>query len=156
VQQNAHMHGTFVALGNNGVLLRGAPGAGKSDLALRFLYTPHTHLNGIPVLIADDQVILARTKEGVIGSCPEPLKGKIEVRGLGLLRAPLVRSQARLTLIIELAEREDVPRLPGELAVEDVLDCTIPVLPLYPFESSAPIKLALAIKEFGTARSDEL
>ncbi|MDP6689043.1 MAG: serine/threonine protein kinase, partial [Alphaproteobacteria bacterium] len=31
------MHGTCIAIGASAILLRGAPGSGKSDLALRLL-----------------------------------------------------------------------------------------------------------------------
>ena len=54
------VHGTCVALGGACALLRGTPGAGKSDLALRFLYLPAEALSGRPALVADDQVILRR------------------------------------------------------------------------------------------------
>ena len=49
------VHGTCVALGRRGALLRGSPGAGKSDLALEFLALPGDGALR-PGLVADDQV----------------------------------------------------------------------------------------------------
>ncbi len=78
------VHGTCVALGDAGALLRGSCGSGKSDLALRFLYLPRDRLGAEPALIADDQVILRRDGDRILASCPEALDGKIEVRGCGI------------------------------------------------------------------------
>src|SRR5262245_51558605 len=56
------VHGTCVALGRGAALLRGPPGSGKSDLALRFLYLARRGPAALeaPLLVADDQVRLAR------------------------------------------------------------------------------------------------
>ena len=48
------VHGTCVALGGRAALLRGGSGAGKSDLALRFMALPAEGAL-IPRLVADDQ-----------------------------------------------------------------------------------------------------
>ena len=59
------VHGTCVALGRRGVLLRGNPGAGKSDLALRFMALPGGG-EICPHLGADDQVLVVANADGTL------------------------------------------------------------------------------------------
>ena len=54
----SQIHGTCVALGATGVLLRGPAGSGKSDLALRLI-------DGAASLVADDRVALENEAGGV-------------------------------------------------------------------------------------------
>ena len=76
------IHGTCVAIGSCGVLLRGAPGSGKSDLALRLL--GQAHLDAW--LVADDQVQLSRRGNELWAQAPASIASLIEVRGLGIIR----------------------------------------------------------------------
>ena len=138
------VHGTCVALGDAGALLRGASGSGKSDLALRFLYLPSDRLSAEPALVADDQVILRRDGDRVLALCPPPLYRKIEVRGCGIAHLK-ASAQATLKLIVDLDWTGDRPRFPEKTEWETVLDIPLRRLFLDPFEPSAPIKLALAI-----------
>ena len=79
------VHGTCVALGRRAALLRGAPGSGKSDLALRFLFLARRGPAALeaPALVADDQVRLSRDGDRVLAAAPESIVGKMEVRGRG-------------------------------------------------------------------------
>ncbi len=141
------VHGTCVALGEAGALLRGSAGAGKSDLALRFLYLPSDRLGATPVLIADDQVVLKRQADSIFASCPQPLEGKIEVRGFGIAHLTSTRAEARLKVIVDLDWTGDRPRFPEKAEWESVLDIPVRRVLLDPFEPSAPIKLALVIQD---------
>ncbi len=141
------VHGTCVALGGVCALLRGASGSGKSDLALRFLYLPPDRLGAELALIADDQVILRRDGDQVLASCPPPLAGKIEVRGVGIVRVKTVAAEASLKLIVDLDWTSDRSRFPDETEWENVLDVPIRRIILDPFEPSAAVKLALAIQD---------
>ena len=79
------VHGTCVALGPHGALLRGGSGSGKSDLALRFLALA-AEQDLQPRLVADDQVWVEAKGDGsLVASPPETIAGKIEVRGLGIV-----------------------------------------------------------------------
>lgn len=120
-----------------GVLLRGAPGSGKSDLALR-LIDRGAHL------IADDLVELRRQDDALIASAPETIRGRMEVRGLGIVAVPSLEA-APLALIFDLSAPGDVPRLPDP-AVEEILGVQVPKLVLAPFESSAPAKIRIALQ----------
>jgi len=141
-QNEIILHGTCVALAESAALLRGAPGAGKSDLALRFL---SAFADEGAVLVADDQVRLTRSGEGLIASPPPRLAGLLEVRGIGIVNAAF-RERAPLCLIADLCDADAVPRLPPEpLPCAEILGCSVPVLVMEPFAASAPAKLKLAL-----------
>lgn len=97
-------HATCVAISGRGVLLRGPPGAGKSDLALRLI-------DGGARLIADDRVELRRVGARVFASAPAALAGLLEVRGLGIVRLP-AGEPAPLALVADLDPAREIERLP--------------------------------------------
>ncbi len=132
------VHGTCVAIGEAGVLIRGAPGAGKSDLALRLI-------DDGARLVADDQVRLGLDDGRIKASAPATITGMIEVNGLGLARLDDDRivAQVTLVLLVDLVEPGEVERAP-ERAWETVLGVEIALFAVAPFEASAPAKLRLA------------
>ena len=130
------VHGTTVALDGEGVLLRGPSGGGKSDLALRLI-------DGGARLVADDQTELARSPNGLIARSPATIVGRIEVRGVGILKAPSVPS-APVRLVVDLVAPDRVERLPEPRFCE-YLQCSLPVLALAPFEAATPAKIRLAL-----------
>ena len=139
------VHGTALAIDGNAVLLRGAPGAGKSDLALRALSLPvGSVLTPAFELVADDQVAVRRDADSLTVAAPATLKGLLEVRGVGILAAPSAGS-ARLVLLADLTTADRVDRLPDPWPTEILLGIRLPVLRVAPFEASAPLKLALAL-----------
>jgi serine kinase of HPr protein (carbohydrate metabolism regulator) len=139
------VHGTCVALGGRAALLRGAPGSGKSDLALRFLALPGDGALR-PILVADDQVWVEAGDDGsVTASVPETIAGKIEVRGLGISEMPSMAT-APLVLVCDLVAGDQVPRMPPEPWNRTVLaGVAIPSIKLSAFEASAPLKLKMAL-----------
>lgn len=142
----ALVHATCVAIDGAGVLIRGGSGAGKSDLALRLI-------DDGAALVADDQVALERRGEELWAQAPEPLRGRLEVRGLGIVALPALEA-ARLVLAVDLSAPETIERLPAEAHVT-VCGAMLPRLRLAPFEASAPAKLRLAAaqaKRDSTAR----
>jgi HPr kinase/phosphorylase len=139
------VHGTCVALGRRGALLRGSPGTGKSDFALRFMALPGEG-EFQPLLVADDQVwVEARANGALVASPPETIAGKIEVRGLGIVEVPFL-AEAQLVLVCDLVGERDVPRMPPEPWERTVISgIPVPALKLAPFEPSAPLKLKMAL-----------
>ncbi len=97
------MHATTVALEDKGVLIRGASGAGKSALALDLMSRG-------AVLVSDDKTRLEDVQGKIIATAPEQIRGLIEARGVGLLKADSVAS-AQIALIIDLDQLE-TDRLP--------------------------------------------
>jgi HPr kinase/phosphorylase len=98
------LHATCVAdAEGRGLLILGPSGSGKSGLALRMMALGAR-------LVADDRTIIRDAGDHVEASCPAATRGLIEARGVGLLRAQVLRS-ARVVLAVDLAARETV-RLP--------------------------------------------
>jgi HPr kinase/phosphorylase len=128
------VHATAVAIDGAAILLRGPPGSGKSDLALRLI-------DGGARLIADDQARLRRVGAEVLVSAPEVIAGLIEIRGFGIVRVEPA-GEAPLALIVDLIPSGRVERMP-EKEVETVLDLAVPLIGLAPFEASAAAKLRL-------------
>jgi serine kinase of HPr protein (carbohydrate metabolism regulator) len=131
------VYGTSIAVGGEGVLLRGPSGSGKSDLALRLIEDG-------ALLVADDQTVL-RPLGAILEMSPPPaLAGLIEVRGLGIVRVPHVE-RAPLRLVFDLMPEAEIERLP-EPGFAVFAGLTVPLLLLAPSAASAPARLRLALK----------
>src|SRR5262245_8168152 len=103
------VNGTAVAWRGQGVLIVGPSGAGKSDLTLRLV-------DGGALLVADDVVEMVRDGEALLLSFPPEgppdLRGKMEVKGLGIMGVPLAPARIPLALVVEAtppAEMELIP-----------------------------------------------
>lgn len=131
------IHGTVVDIDGAGVLLRGPPGSGKSDLALRLI-------DGGAALVADDRVILFENAGTLAAAAPEQAAGKLEIRGLGIVTLPH-SPRASLRLVVDLVTPDRIERLP-KAAETVLLGVALPVLNLAPFEASAPAKVRLALR----------
>jgi serine kinase of HPr protein (carbohydrate metabolism regulator) len=90
----APVHAGCVAIGGRGVLIAGASGAGKSDLAMRLI-------DRGAALVADDYVSLRAEGGQVIAAAPAAIAGLIELRGVGLLTLPYL-AQAPVALVVDL------------------------------------------------------
>ncbi|AUW58886.1 aldolase [Sphingobium sp. SCG-1] len=135
------LHATSVAIEGRAVLLMGLSGSGKSDLALRLIDRGGK-------LVSDDYTVLTRLGETLMASAPDRIAGKIEVRGVGIVEMELVAA-APVAVILNLGA--EVERYPGVMQVTEIAGIAIPTLPLSPWEASAPIKVALALRAFGLA-----
>jgi HPr kinase/phosphorylase len=133
------LHATAVAIDGRAVLLRGASGSGKSDLALRLI-------DAGARLVADDQSELCREGDTIIVRAPAPIAGLIEVRGVGIMRLDAL-TEAPVALIVDLVLSEAIERLPARLS-EAVLGLTLPRITVAPFDPSAAAKLRLALRAF--------
>jgi serine kinase of HPr protein (carbohydrate metabolism regulator) len=135
------LHASCVAFEGEAVLILGPPGSGKSDLVLRLIQDPAWHLVG------DDQVELTAEPGGLRARAPAALQGMLEVRGLGLFTGMPVASDGpgpTVRLVLHLAPREDVPRLP-EPALWHCAGTSVPAVTLHGLDASAPAKVALAL-----------
>ena len=135
------VHATCVAIGGAGVLLRGPSGAGKSDLALRLIDGGGP--DG-PRLVADDRVDLTLRDGRIWAQAPAPLKGLLEVRGIGIMPMKHL-AEAPIALVCDLVAPPLVERLPEETATP-LFDVDVPFIRLAPFEASAPAKIRLALR----------
>ena len=134
-------HATSVVFCGNGLLLTGISGSGKSDLALRIMDAGGS-------LISDDYTVLTVTEHQLIASPPETIKGMMEVRGVGLLKVPTIRS-ARIDVMVICQTKESIERLPPVIHTQ-IQGIQLRQLNLYPFESSAVAKLRAFLQNQST------
>lgn len=116
-----------------GALIEGESGAGKSDLALRLLDEGFR-------LVADDRVLLWTSGGRLYGRAPGVLSGLVEVRGVGVLQAPVL-SMAEVALVVRFGTPERTP----DPAATERLGVRLPTLELSYLEASAPAKLRRAM-----------
>ncbi|WP_369796037.1 HPr kinase/phosphorylase [Puniceibacterium sp. IMCC21224] len=107
-----------MAVDGRAVLIRGASGSGKSALALEMM-ARGAHL------VADDRVVLSTTEHGIALSAPDPIRGLIEARGVGILHAKVVCG-ARLFVVVDLDHLE-TERLPQRRKIS-LLGHSLPLL----------------------------
>ena len=133
-------HASCIAIGDHAILIQGPSGGGKSDLALRMV-------DEGAVLVSDDYVALEDVDGTVVAAPPPNIEGLLEVRGLGLLTLPFA-TNLPVILVVDLVDREDVPRLPNpdESNIELLPGIEVPLLRLSPFDASTPAKLRLAAR----------
>lgn len=114
----------------------GPSGAGKSDLALRLVDAGWR-------LVADDYSLVWSSSGRVYAKSPAAIAGRIEARGLGIIRAP-AQPLARVVAAIACTG-EPLERLPEpEVCVFD--DVVVPLFRLNPFHASAPALAAEALR----------
>jgi len=123
---------------NNGILLIGDSGSGKSDICLRFI------INHSALLVADDRVDLSVAEDKVIASCPEKISGLLEVRGVGIKKVPFAE-QAQIKLVVELAKTEEkIERLP-ETEIWEFEGKKVPLIRLWSGDISVIEKIIAAL-----------
>lgn len=111
------LHATSVAFQGRALLITGASGRGKSALALELL------ARGAE-LIADDRTIVTQQNGGLIASCPEPIRGQIEARFVGILRAtPAEPTKVELMVNLDHVEHERLPCARQEVIMGVSLPC---------------------------------
>lgn len=92
---------TCVAIEGRGLLIEGAPGSGKSSLALALIDRGAT-------LVGDDGIALAPRCERIWALPPPEIAGVLEIRGVGLVELPATEAPLCLVLALE----GDADRLP--------------------------------------------
>ncbi len=143
-------HGVFMEVSGLGVLIRGAAGIGKSEVALELITRGHR-------LVADDAPCFHARGNEVTGSCPERLFGLLEVRGIGILDirelfgANALKTRKYLRLIVDLYPADSgrpigpEQRLFGDRGTERIAGHDIPVwrLPVAPGRNLAVLLEAI-------------
>ena len=136
--QTTTVHATTVALDGVAVLLRGPPGAGKSDLALRLIDQGAR-------LVADDQTVLTRRGAAVLASAPPTIAGRLEVRGIGIVTLAPAQDVA-VGLVVDLAPAQAIERLP-EPENTALLGVSVALIRIDPGAVSAAAKVRLAVHQ---------
>ncbi|MEA5038900.1 MAG: HPr(Ser) kinase/phosphatase [Clostridiaceae bacterium] len=125
------MHGVFVEVYGEGILLLGDSGIGKSETAIELVKRGHR-------LVADDAVDIKRVSaKSLVGSAPEIIRYFIELRGIGVIDVRrifgmgAVKPTEKVDLIIRLHKWEDgkpYDRMGIEQEYTDILGIQVPSL----------------------------
>ncbi len=98
------IHGVFVDIYGEGVLIMGESGIGKSEAALELIKRGHR-------LVSDDVVEIKKISEDtLVGTAPEITRHLIELRGIGIIDVRTlfgfasVRNKQNIDLIVKLME----------------------------------------------------
>jgi serine kinase of HPr protein (carbohydrate metabolism regulator) len=134
-----NLHASTVALDGRAVLICGPSGSGKSDLALRLLDRGFT-------LVSDDRTILRKQDDRIIATAPDTIKGKLEVRGVGIIDMEMV-SNVPVALVVELTS--DIQRMPDDSRERLILGAGIPLINVDALTASASSKVELALDRLG-------
>ncbi len=155
-QSQIFLHGTCVSVGGEGLLILGEPGSGKSSLALRLIDEPGYGISSALLrseLVADDQVIVTRDQGRLMASAPAALRGKLEIRGLGIVTLATPPTVA-LALVVKLQNHSAIERLPDP-STFDILGVALPLVEIVAITASAPARIRAALtwlKQPGEAR----
>ena len=134
-----NLHASTVALDGRAVLICGPSGSGKSDLALRLLDRGFT-------LVSDDRTILSKQGDMIIATAPETIKGKLEVRGVGIVDMEMM-SNMPVALVVELTS--NIQRMPDDSRERLILGAGIPLINVDATTASAASKVELALDRLG-------
>ena len=131
------IHSTSVVIDDNGVLILGDSGSGKSDLALRLIDSGGT-------LISDDISICRKNSNNIYLYCPPEIKGLLEVREIGIITVPFVE-RIKLRLVVNLKSINN-ERFPKDSTYR-ILGIKIPIINIEGKNSSAVAKIKVKLNE---------
>ena len=131
------IHSTSVVIDDNGVLILGDSGSGKSDLALRLIDNGAT-------LISDDISICRKNSNNIYLYCPPEIKGLLEVREIGIITVPFVE-RIKLRLVVNL-KSDNNERFPKDSSFR-ILGIKIPIINIEGKNSSAVAKIKVKLNE---------
>jgi len=131
------IHGSSVAVEDNGILIIGHSGSGKSDLALRLIDSGGT-------LISDDQTLCLKKQDEIFLFSIEAIYGLLEVRDVGIIKVPYVEN-VKMKIIVSLVQKKTERLYPKN--IKRLLGLNFPHLELEPNEISAVAKIKLKLNE---------
>ena len=125
------IHAVLMDILGLGVLIAGESGIGKSECALDLIVRGHR-------LVADDTVEVRRLAETIlIGTCPEPTRHHMELRGLGVISIKELfgiastRSSKRVEVAVQLerwVETREYERLGLDEESYEILGMRVPLI----------------------------
>lgn len=128
-----------VAVDGRGILIEGAPGVGKSNLALALIDRGGE-------LVGDDSLLVS-AEDGRLIARPHPrTRELLEVRNLGLLPFKC-REEVPVAIVIALDPK--APRYIENPEHEDIAGVHLPLVRLWPHEHPPAIKAELALWHYG-------
>ena len=128
-----------VAIGGRAVLIEGAPGSGKSSLAL-------TLIDRGAALVGDDAVMLEALAGRLLASPHPNIAGLLEVRNLGLIAYPAInRVPVALVILLDHA----APRFIQAADRAERMGVALPCIRLWPDSPVLALRAELALTQFG-------
>ena len=131
------IHSSSIVIDDNGVLILGDSGSGKSDLALRLIDNGAT-------LISDDISICRKNSNNIYLYCPPEIRGLLEVREIGIITVPFVE-RIKLRLVVNLKSNNN-ERFPKDSSFR-ILGINIPIINIEGKNSSAVAKIKVKLNE---------
>ena len=98
------------------------------------------------MLVSDDRTIVRKEGTRLVTSAPDTIKGKLEIRGVGIVDVDSVPN-APLALVVELTS--DIQRMPDDSRERMILGVGVPLISVDAMTASAPSKVALALDRLG-------
>lgn len=130
---------TCVAIGGRGILIEGAPGTGKSGLALALI-------DRGAVLVGDDSLML-EARDGTLLARPHPnTRGLLEVRNLGLIPFPCAE-EVPVALVIALDRAAE--RFIDAAETATIAGVDLPLIRIWPDGGPLALKAELALSRYG-------
>jgi serine kinase of HPr protein (carbohydrate metabolism regulator) len=130
---------TGVAIGGRGVLITGAPGSGKSSLALALMDRGAS-------LIGDDGVLLEVEDSRLLASPAPNTCGMLEVRNVGIVNCPAL-SRVPIALVLQLDA--DAPRFVEQASRVTIAGISLPQILLWPGGAVVHLRAELALELHG-------
>lgn len=134
-------------MGDEGVLILGIPGAGKSDLVLRLIDQPGFGTGDALIraqLVSDDQTIIERRGDALYASSPKAIAGLLEIRGQGIVAVDHM-PEVRLALVIRLMPASEIERLPENTQMNRIAGVALPEIAIDPATLTAPARIRAAL-----------
>lgn len=133
------LQATCVAISGRAILIEGAPGSGKSSLALALI-------DRGAVLVGDDGVLIEPRGDRLIARPHPDTRGLLEVRNLGLLTFPACE-EAPVALVLVLDPQ--APRFVEAPESITRVGIALPLLRLSPNSPVQHLKAELALENYG-------
>lgn len=135
-----YIHANALILRESGVLLRGAPGSGKSTLTLDLIDYAQRR-GAFARLVGDDRVQLMLSNGRAIATPHPAIRGDIEIRGIGVVKAPFEPAGV-IRLVVDLCTAPEEPsRHPDQPLRTQICGVELPWLPIRSGDPSAGRKI---------------
>ncbi|MEM8876451.1 MAG: hypothetical protein AAGD23_01135 [Pseudomonadota bacterium] len=154
------IHASAVAIGGEGVLIRGLPRAGKTTLGQALIAQAGSDRAGreaptekLAMWVSDDRTIVEHDGVNLIASPPAAIAGRIADRKRGIVSVPHAAS-AILALVVDLDLLNDHPQ---SLGSAKLLGEVLPMLrlpPVSPINADDAARHVLSVLQAPTDRPD--
>lgn len=137
-------HATAIVVGETGLLFVGPSGAGKSSMAFTCLDAAVSR-GWHAALVADDRTCLSVHSGRCVASCPDPIRGKLELRGGGIVRLHHI-GHAVMHLAVAPGTPSVESRLPHEDEIFACRNFEIPLVRLWHNRAIDPLSALCALR----------